>query len=61
MDTEAFIIRLSMAVAKTTHENMIGVGGTITAIAQALNHGGKFGTLEPHFLGGHLDIATLAT
>ena len=39
---------------------MIGVGGTITVIAQALGHGGRFGTLEPHFLCGKLYNSTLA-
>jgi len=32
-DTKAFIIRHLVEVVKTTHENVIGVGGTITAIA----------------------------
>ena len=36
------------------------MGGTITAITQALGHGGEFGTLEPYLLGRNLDIATLA-
>ena len=30
------------------------------AIAQALGYGGNFHTLEPNFLDGFLDIATLA-
>jgi len=59
-DTSTFIIRHLVEVAKTTHENVIGVWGTITMIAQALGHGGKFDSLEPHFLRGSLDIATLA-
>ena len=46
-------------MAKTTHENVIGVGGMITAIAQALAHGRKFGSLKAHFLGGSFDIATV--
>ena len=59
-DTGAFIIRHPMEVGKTTHENVIGVRGTITMIAQALGHEGKFGNLKPHFLGESLDMATLA-
>jgi len=47
-------------VAKTTHENVISVGATITAIAKSLGHNNKFHSLELHFLGGVLDIATLA-
>jgi len=43
-----------------THENVIRVRGTITAIAQALGHWGKLGSPASHFLGGSLDIATLA-
>jgi len=35
-------------------------GDTITTIAQALGHGGKFGTVEPPIVGGSLNIATLA-
>jgi len=42
------------------YENVISAGATITAIAESLGHNGKFHTLEPHFLGGFLDIATLA-
>jgi len=59
-DTEAFIIHHLVEVAKITHENVIGLGGTITAMAQALGHSGKFSTLEPHLSCGILDIATLA-
>lgn len=51
--------RFGGGVAKTTHQNVTGVGGKITALAQELSHSGKFGFLEPHFLGGNLDIATL--
>jgi len=47
-------------VAKTTHENVISVGVTITAIAESMGHSSKFHTLESHFLGGFLDIITLA-
>ena len=47
-----------MEVAKTNHQNVIGVGFTIAATAEALNHGGKHGSLEPHLSGGSLDIAT---
>jgi len=43
--TRAFIIYHLVEVAKTTHENVIGVGGIITTIAQALDHSGKFRTL----------------
>jgi len=60
VDIWAFILRHLTEVAKTTHENVIGVGATITAIAESLGHSGKFHTLEPHFLGGSLDIAALA-
>jgi len=42
-----------------THPNVISVGGTITAIAQTLNHSGKYGSLEPYFLEMSLNIATL--
>lgn len=45
---------------QTTHENVIGVHGTIMTIVQAFGHGGKFDTLESHFLASSLDIATLA-
>jgi len=38
---------------------MIGVWSSITAITQVLVHSGKFSILEPHFLGGSLEIATL--
>jgi len=34
-DTEAFIIRHLVEVAKTTHENVIGVRGTIIKITEA--------------------------
>ena len=54
-----FIICHLAEVAKTTHKNVIGVGGTIKVIVQALDHGEKFGTLEPYFLGSSLDIVTL--
>ena len=37
----------------------LGIGCTITAISQVLNHGGKPGPLEPHFLCGSLNIAIL--
>jgi len=37
-NTRAFIIRHLLEVAKATHGNVIGVGGTITVIAQALGH-----------------------
>jgi len=47
-------------MAKTTHENVLTVGATITTIAEPLGHHSKFRTLESHFLGGVLDIATLA-
>ena len=60
VNTGALISCHLVDVAKITHESVIGVGGTITVIAQALGHEGKFGSLEPHFVGGGLDIATLA-
>jgi len=59
-DTGAFIIHHFVEVAKTTHSNVIGVRGTITAITHALGYIRKFGTLKAHFLGGNLDIVTLA-
>ena len=40
-DIGAFIIRHLVEVARTTYENVIGVVGTITAMAQALGHGGS--------------------
>ena len=58
-DNGVFIICNLVEVAKTTHENVIGAGGTVTAIIQALGHEGKFGSLKPRFLGGSLDITTL--
>ena len=60
VDIGAFILRHLAEVAKATHENVISVGATITAIAESLGHSSKFHTLESHFLGGVLDIATLA-
>ena len=59
VDIGAFILRHLTEVAKTTHENVISVGATITAIAESLGHNSKFRTLESHFLGGVLDIAIL--
>ena len=44
-DPKAFIIRHLLEVAKTTYENVLGLGGTITVILQALSHNGKFSTL----------------
>jgi len=35
VDTEVFVILHLVKVAKITHENVIGVGGTITAIDQS--------------------------
>ena len=55
-DTEAFIIRHIVEVAKTTHDNAIGVEGTSTAIAKLQTM--KFAIPKPHLLGGV--IATLA-
>jgi len=52
----AFIVRHLVGVDKTTHDNVIVVVGTITAIAQALGRSGKFGTIEPHFLGKTLTL-----
>ena len=45
--------------AKVSNKNVISTGGTITAIAIALGHGSRLLTLEPHFIGGHLDIGTV--
>ena len=39
--------------------NVISVGGTVTAIVNALGYGLRLSTLEPHFLGGHLDLGNL--
>jgi len=60
VDIGAFILRHLIEMAKTTHENVISVGATITAIAESLGHNNKFHSLESHFLGGVLDIASLA-
>ena len=60
VDIGAFILRHLTEVAKTTHENVISVGATIIAITESLGHNSKFHTLESHFFGGALDIATLA-
>ena len=46
VDAEGFIIRHLVEVAKTTPENVIGVGGIITIIAQALNIVGNFDHLS---------------
>ena len=59
IDTGAFIIRHLAEVAKTSNQNVLSVGGTITAIAIALGYSSRLSTLEPHFLGGHLDLVTL--
>ena len=40
-DTKIFIIRHLLEVVNTIHKNEIGAGGIITAIAQALKHGGQ--------------------
>ena len=59
MDTGAFIIRHLAEVAKVSNKNVLSIGGTVTAIAIALGHTSKLPTLEPHFLGGHLDLGSL--
>ena len=59
IDTGAFIIRLLEEVVRTSNRNVISVGGTITAIANALGYSSRLPALEPHFLGGHLDLGTL--
>ena len=59
-DTGTFIIRYLMAVAKITHEDVIGMGGYDHCDSPSFGAWGKFGSLKPHFLGGSLDIATLA-
>ena len=59
MDTRAFMIRHLADVAKVSNKNVISIGGTVTAIAIVLGHSSRLSTLEPHFLGGHLDIGTL--
>jgi len=56
MDTGAFIIRHLAEVAKTSNRNVISVGGIVTAIANALSYGSRLSTLEPNFLGVHLDL-----
>ena len=60
VDIGAFILRHLTKVAKTTYENVISVGASITAIAKSLGHNNKFYSLESHFLRGVLDIAILA-
>lgn len=59
IDTGAFIIHHLAEVAKPRNRNVLSVGGTITAIATALGYGSRLSSLEPHFLGGHLDLGTL--
>lgn len=59
IDTGAFIIRHLVEVAKPSNRNVISVGGTVTAIANALGYSSRLSALEPHFLGGHLDLGTL--
>ena len=59
IDTGAFIIRHLAEVAKTSNRNVISVGGTVTAIANALGYSSSLPALAPHFLGGHLDLGTL--
>jgi len=59
IDTGAFIICHLTEVVKTTHKNVLSIGGTVTAIAITLGHSEKLFHLEPHFLGGYLDIGTL--
>jgi len=59
VDRSVFIICHHVDVAKATHENGISTGGTVVAIANALNHEGKFVSLKPHFLGESLDISNL--
>ena len=58
IDTRAFIIRHLAEVAKLSNRNCISIGGTVTAITIALGHGDRLSHLEPHFLGGHLDVGT---
>jgi len=60
VDIGAFTLKHLTEVAKTTHENVISVGATIIAIAESVGHNNKFHSLELQFLGGVLDIATLA-
>jgi len=59
MDTRAFMIRHLADVAKVSNKNVISIGGTVMAIAIALGHNLRLSTLEPHLLGGHVDIGTL--
>lgn len=59
IDTGAFIIRHLAEVAKPSNRNVLSVGGTITAIAIALGYSSRLSSLEPHFLGGYLDLGTL--
>jgi len=59
IDTGAFIIRHLAEVAKPSNRNVLSVGGTVTTIATALGYGSRLSSLEPHFLGGHLDLGTL--
>jgi len=48
-NTGAFVIHHLVEVGKTTHENAIGMGGTLIVITQALGHEEKLGTLELTF------------
>ena len=59
MDTGAFIICHLADVAKVSSMNVISISGTVTAIAIVLGHSLRLSTLEPYFLGGHLDIGTV--
>ena len=61
VDIRAFILRHLTEVAKTTHENVISVGATITTIAKSPGHNSKFHTLESHFLGGCSILPPLLT
>lgn len=53
-NTRAFFIGHLVEMAKTTHNNVIGVGGTITAIAKLWAMGGNLALLSLSSLEGNL-------
>ena len=61
VDMDAFIISHLEQVAKTIHINVIDIGHTITSTAKMLNYEGKFGSLEPHFIGRVLNLSCYVT
>jgi len=59
MDPSVFVLSHLVETTKINYNNVIGVGGIITAIAKGIGFGGKFGILEAHFTGRILELATL--